>query len=913
MPRVVLVTGATGFIGGQVSRRLAMHDDVRLVLLVRSSSIDEAVLRVKRSWHEQPNLARDVGGKIKVIRGDLTQSKLGLAPEDYRWLTLRLTHIIHCAADTTPNMPLPLLRKINVEGTANVIELARAVHRDHGLERLGLVSTAFVAGKRRGSIDEEDLTDAFGFSSLYEQTKYESEKLASKAKAELPLTVFRPSLVVGDSETGEVKTFNTIYYLLRLYLTGQLRIAPASAKMKLNIVPIDYVADAIIKLTFDEAAAGLTLHLTAPNEKSPSAGELVEAVRLWAAQSMGLHLPKTRFVSLSTRTLRAGLKLQQALVPSNRNAAALQTLAPYFSQNQTFSRKNTDRLLGSYSPDWQRYLPRLLQYAVYYSFFHRSERTVHEQILFRLQNKSKPVRYHEIVGEKVVDFSTEQVRQEMLRTAAALRALGVGRGDVVAVVGNNCLRYLMVDVAAGLVGAVLCPLYVTSPVADINRVLLEAEARVLFVGAPNLLAEVNAISSGVPVVSFCPGVPGAPEGVMSWETFLAKAVHTKPPAYSPVDFSDVATIRHTYGSTGEPKGACLSHGSLRYIAEALASNFPWKTRTTQASYLSFLPLNHVAEGITAAYSPYFFPATMDIYYLADYQNLPCALALAKPSVVFSIPRFYEKLWSNVAASSLGRQYLAAEVGIKKRMLGRILRSAALRKAGLNHCSQFIVGAACSSEVLLRSFHELGIEIYNAYGLSEAPLVAMNPLGKNTFDTVGYPLKQTELRIDEDGEVMVKGPQVMTGYFNRGGLQSFRGDWLATGDIGELTAEGRLRILGRKKHVIVTSYGKKVPVERIEASFKALPFVRECLVVGENKPFCSAVFWVDEQKEEHKTEIEEALARINLELEGPAQIKRCVVLVGDIEAAGSAEALKRKRQDLLSVAEEATAFIYQKAQ
>ena len=912
MPTTVLVTGGTGFVGAQVARRLVRQQDLHIVVLVRATTQQEAVLRTKRVWWEWSELYQAIGSQITVLQGDLTQPNLGLTPEDYTWLTAHVTHIIHCAADTTPNLALEKLWKINVEGTANIIALAKAARRNHDFVRLAFVSTAYVAGKRRGTISEGDLTDSFGFSSLYEQTKYEAEKLVQAAKEELPVTVFRPSLVVGDSETGEIKTFNTIYYLLKLYLMGQLRLVPASAKMRLNVVPVDYVADAIAKLTFDASASGLTLHLTVPDAKAPTAGELVAAVRVWATQNMDLHLPKVRFMPISTGVLSGSLKLQLTFKSSDRNLNAFQTLAPYFSQNQTFSRENTDRHLGAYTPDWQQFLPKLLQYAVYYSFFHRSERTVHEQILYRLESKAKPIRYHEIVGDKVVDFDTAEVKREILQVAAALKGLGVGKGDVVAVVGYNCLRYLMVDVAAGLIGAVSSPLYFTSPVQELNRVLTETKAKLLFVGVPDILKSIDAITSDILIIDFSNHQPSVTSPrVVSWRTFLTKAEATDASAaVSPIEFWDLATIRYTYGSTGDPKGACLQHGSLRYVAEALASNFPWKTRTTKASYLSFLPMNHVAEGITAAYSPYFIPTALDVYYLADYRNLPKALQLAKPSVLFSIPRFYEKLWIKMSSSSLGQRYLAAEEGVGKKALGKMLRSAALRKAGLNRCTQLIVGAACSSEVLLRNFQQLGIEIHNAYGLSEAPLVAMNKLGLNTVDTVGFPLRGTQLRIDGDGEVLVKGPQVMQGYLNRGSLQPFRDGWFVTGDIGELTKEGRLRILGRKKNVVVTSYGKKVPVERIEASFKGLPFVKECLVVGDGKPFCSAVFWVDQQKSEYKPLVEAAIAKVNAELEHPAQIKRYVTVAGAaVGMQGEADALKVKRSELLEAAEKAAASLY----
>lgn len=915
MSTAVFLTGASGFLGAQTARRLITQTNAQVTVLTRAETPQDAVYRLKRAWWEIPELYPNIGVRVQVLNGDLTKPRLNLTDAQYRNLSQNVTHIIHCAADTTPNLPIDKLRSINVNGTENLLKLARDADADHGLYRFSHVSTAYVAGKRGGVIPETSLSDASGFSSLYEQTKYESEQLLAKAKGDLPVSVFRPSLIVGDSKTGAVKTFNTVYYMLNRYLTGHLRVVPASGGLKLNIVPVDYVADAVSSLTFNPAAAGLTFHLTAPNEKTPTAQELVRYVKSWAKQEMNLNLPNPLFIPASPAAIRGFMRLQSSFNPKTKSSAhAYSTLSPYFSQNQTFLRDNADRLLGKYVLRWQDYLPKLLGYAVYYGFFHRSERTVHEQILYRLESKTKPVRYHEIVNGKTVHYDTETVRRMMLQAAAALKAMGVGKGDVIAVIGCNSVRYLAVDVAVGLVGAVSCPMYPTSPVAEINQILSQADVKLFFVGSPKTLADVGSIETAVPIVNFT-RQPAADLRVVSWESFLAKANMQDAPGMAPVEFADLATIRFTYGSTGQPKGACLAQGSLRYVAESLASNFPWKTRTGKASYLSFLPMNHVAEGVTATYSPYFIPAAMDFYYLEDYRNLQQALKLAKPTVLFAIPRFYEKLWSTMAGTSLGRQYLNAQNPVKKAFLRRLVRFGLLHKSGLDISTQLIVGAACSSGTLLQDFQTLGIEVYNAYGLSEAPLVSINRLGKNCPDTVGQPLLGTQIHIAGDGEILLKGSQVMRGYLHNGAGQVFRDGWFPTGDIGEVTGQGCLKILGRKKNIIVTSYGKKVPVEHIEATLKSAPYVKECLVVGDNQPFCSAVLWVDCQKSICENQISKAIADLNLTLEPPAQIKRYAILQNCPPNSGNAaaEALKTKRQDLLKQAQTEIDALYQQKQ
>ncbi|HEU4426899.1 MAG TPA: AMP-binding protein, partial [Pilimelia sp.] len=764
------------------------------------------------------------------------------------------------------------LRRTNVAGVDHVLELAAAAHRDHGLARLTHVSTAYVAGLRPDDVPEDDLTGRYGFANGYEQSKYEGERLVRAAASALPVTVVRPAMVVGDSRTGAVRTFNTVYAPLRRYLTGRRRLVPVRPGLRVNIVPVDWVADAIVRLTFDRAAEGRTVHLTAPFESLPTAAELIEATRCWAAEHLDLRPPWPLFVPLP------------GALPGE-----LRALQPYLAERRRYRRDHADRLLGPYAPDWRAYLPRLLAYATAHGFMHRCDRTVHEQILFRLAATSRPVAYQDIAGTTAVARDTRTVHGEMHAAVAALARMGVHRGDRVALVGVNSTRYLTMDVAVGLAGAVSVPLHPTSPPTELDEILAASGARLLLVGAPDVLARLDELRARVPVVSFCPG--SAPPGALAWGEFLALGAGAGAGGggpgqiIAPVGPDDLATIRYTSGTTGRPKGVAFTHRQLRWLAETMAGLLPWTARTRPADYLSFLPMNHVVEGILATYAPYWLPAPVRVSFLDDFRQVGEALRRVRPTIFFSVPRLYEKAWAALAASRLGRRWLEGPRGLERRLERALLRRALLRRAGLDRCAQLIVGSAPASPELLGRLRDLGVEVHDAYGLTEAPLVTLNRYSRNRIGTVGEPLPETSVRVAADGEVLVRGPQVTPGYVDAGMDQPFRDGWLATGDLGHLTADGFLVIDGRRKELLKTTYGKYLHPAKVEAMLRALPGVAEALVVGEGRPYCAALLWTQEPGGAAPAGLEEAMAALNAHLEHPEQVRRWVVLPYDLTVEG----------------------------
>jgi long-chain acyl-CoA synthetase len=507
------------------------------------------------------------------------------------------------------------------------------------------------------------------------------------------------------------------------------------------------------------------------------------------------------------------------------------------------------------------------------------------------------------------------VREEALRAAAALRAMGIRKGDRVALVGHNSTRMLTLDVAIGLLGAVSVPLYYTSPPAEIDGILSDSQARLLLVGAPSILARLDEIASAIPVVSFCRSAPaeGLRRPIIAWEDFLARGDGEAVAPQAPVDFGDLATLRYTSGTTGRPKGVPFHHGNLRFMAESTVSLMPWRARTRRIAMLSFLPMSHVVEGILTTYGPYYAPAPLDLTFLEDFRALAKTLPRARPTFFFSVPRFYEKLWSEVLETPVLRRIARGRGGPVGNLLRRVAGRIVLRRAGLDRCAQLLVGSAPARADVLDGLGRLGIHVHNAYGLTEAPLVTLSRLGRNRRGTVGEPLPRTEVRIAPDGEILVRGPQVTPEILHHGLDLGVHGGWLSTGDLGSLDEAGHLVISGRKKELIVTAYGKNVCPEKVEALLRRVPAVREAVLVGEGEPYCAGLLWLEDPSlgEEGLRAIDRAVEALNADLSHPERVKVWILLPYDLSIEGGelTANLKLRRREIVSRRAGAVAALY----
>ena len=340
-----LITGVTGFLGRHLLwRRLrkAKGRD-RVLCLIRATTDDEAAQRLARVLDDpQSNLTAAQKKRAVAVCGDLSTPKLGVSEAQYRQIAKGLTDVLHCAASVKFTLNLEHARQINVEGTRRLLDLARLAKEGGSLKRFDYVGTSYVAGKRKGLVKETEL-DVSGrnFNNTYEQTKAESENLVRSAAAELPVTIFRPSVVVGDSKTGITQSFNVMYWPLKVFARGWVLVIPADAEALVDIVPIDFVTDAIEYIAEHETPSGECFHIAAGPKKSVTIGHLVEK----AAQTFGMKRIPPYVSPVTFNTVLKPIFKLVLFGPYKRTYNVGQQYLPYLAYRAIFDVTNTERAL----------------------------------------------------------------------------------------------------------------------------------------------------------------------------------------------------------------------------------------------------------------------------------------------------------------------------------------------------------------------------------------------------------------------------------------------------------------------------------------------------------------------------------------------------------------------------------------
>ncbi|HET6398586.1 MAG TPA: long-chain fatty acid--CoA ligase [Candidatus Thermoplasmatota archaeon] len=469
--------------------------------------------------------------------------------------------------------------------------------------------------------------------------------------------------------------------------------------------------------------------------------------------------------------------------------------------------------------------------------------------------------------------------------ANALLADGAKKGDRVAIWGKNSPRWAEADFAILSAGLVSVPIYDTLTAEKAAYILQDAGARAVLVGDRHLLERLQSVRKDTKTVKTVVLLNGQPaDGAVSYDEFLAKGhafAETQPRALdeaaAAITPNDLASLVYTSGTTGEPKGAMLTHGNF-------TSNTSVKKLVGVGPddvYLSFLPLSHVFERLGGHFGAYRYGAK--VVFARSLESLLDDIQHARPTIMMAVPRLYEKMYARiqetVRSSSWLRRTLfewAVRVGQEAnvyRVQGRELPKELARKHAraqrlVLHKIQervggrlryFVSGGAALSKEIETFFWACGVPILQGYGLTEtSPVCAVNLPGAMRFGSVGRVIPGVQCRIDTDawsdvakqfpeGEICFKGPNVFQGYWKNkeATKEAFdRDGWFRTGDIGYLDADGFLFITDRKKEIIVMSNGKKVAPQPIENELKMQPHIAQAAVLGEQRNYIAALIVPD---------------------------------------------------------------------
>lgn len=360
----VLLTGATGFLGMELLARYLERGERTVYALVRAADDAEAAARLRAAVHDVLPDAERYDDRPRAIRADLAEPGLGLTEAQREALAEQVVEIVHSAASVEFTLPLEEARTINVEGTRSMLELALLTQRRGGLRRFSHVSTAYVAGTHRGIFGEDDLDLGQGHRNTYERTKWEAEKLVREHADLLPLQVFRPSIVVGERDSGWTPAFNVIYAPLKAFAKGATTpVMPARRASPVDVVPVDYVADAIYALAGGgvEGEPGRTYSLAAGPQAS-SVGELIDMSADMFERSRPYALPPW----LYQRTVHQAL-VRRSDGARRRWLERSTVFYPYFALRARYDTTRAQSTLaqeGIEVTPLQDYFDRLVGYAV---------------------------------------------------------------------------------------------------------------------------------------------------------------------------------------------------------------------------------------------------------------------------------------------------------------------------------------------------------------------------------------------------------------------------------------------------------------------------------------------------------------------------------------------------------------------
>jgi long-chain acyl-CoA synthetase len=566
------------------------------------------------------------------------------------------------------------------------------------------------------------------------------------------------------------------------------------------------------------------------------------------------------------------------------------------------------------------------------------------------ENAERPAVLHKVNGQYSQIIWREHGRVVEL-AMGGLAKLGVTKNSHLAILAHPAPKWSWSDLAALSLGAVTIPIYPTLNSPEVEYLIKHSDSMGVFVENEVQLKKIldRPISDKLKfAVIFHGEAPPSKENlrILKWDDLLKDGEiyllnHQLLSERPPIDPEDLASIVYTSGTTGVPKGVMLTHRNIFTVCCAVNERMSFKESDMT---LSFLPLSHVYERVGGQFLSIFVGLPMA--FAEAIETVPKNMVETHPTIINGVPRFYEKAYQRIqtevkhlpraqqilinwafslnkkppetsgSQSALAKQLHAAEL----RAADRLVYSKIRRRFG-GRLRMLMSGAAPLPHEVQRFFDTIGLHIMEGYGLTEtsAPLACNTP-ETNRPGTVGQPLSGIEVKLAEDGELLVKGPSVFKGYYKNEAAtkEAFEGEWFKTGDVASIDKDGFITIKDRKKDIIITAGGKHVAPQYIENLFKEEPFISHCLVYGDRRKFITCLLTLNkdtltvfadknkinstrpEDLLDHplvKEEVDAAVKRINLKLASFERIKRFEILPHDftVEAAELTPTFKVKRK------------------
>jgi long-chain acyl-CoA synthetase len=451
-------------------------------------------------------------------------------------------------------------------------------------------------------------------------------------------------------------------------------------------------------------------------------------------------------------------------------------------------------------------------------------------------------------GDGWQEMTFAEYADRACRVAAGLQRLGIGRGDRVVLMMRNRPEFFVADMAVLLVGGTAISIYNSSAPEQVQYLAGHCKARVAIVEDVGYLERFLKVRSELPDLEHIVLMEDpdglAPDDVLGWRAQLASEPVDLEAAVTVAQPSDLATVIYTSGTTGPPKGVMLDHANITWTAESLRLTLA-HVAAEGRRLVSYLPMAHIAERMTSHYQQALLG--YEVTTCPEASQVASYLPQVRPEILFAVPRIWEKMYAGIQA-------VVAADPQQQEAFERAMETgddAVLRPVremlGLDQVISAITGAAPIPVEILEFFRALGVPLAEIYGMSESS-------GPMTFDavdvrlgTVGRAIPGCEVKLAEDGEVICRGGNVFRGYLNdpEKTAEALDDDgWLHSGDIGEFDEDGYLRIVDRKKELIITAGGKNISPANLEAALKSFPIIGQACVIGDGRPFVSALLVLD---------------------------------------------------------------------